>query len=276
MAKLEALRADVEESEGAYEIVSSRAEIEDCVRRGVFAIIPSFEGASPLEGDLARIEEFYNRGLRVLGLTWNGRNELAVGTGGGEGGLSKLGVEAISLMNDHGVLIDLSHASPQTFSEVATITRAPLFASHSNASAVWPHARNLDGEQLRAIASSGGAVGVNFYPDFVGSRPVTLENLLDHVVHLVDEVGASSVVLGPDFIDYAMEELRLEIAAHSDVYDDWSIDYPAGAETVGSMQNVVLGMNGRGLEADVIQRIAYGNFLRLFEETQALTNRTLA
>jgi len=272
LAKLEALYADVAESGGVYEIVTSRAEIEDCVRRGVFAIIPSFEGASPLEGNLSRIEEFYDRGVRVFGLTWNGRNELAVGTGGGEGGLSELGVEAISLLNDLGVLIDLSHASPQTFADVAAITRTPLFASHSNASALWPHPRNLDGEQLRAVASSGGVVGVNFYPDFIGPRPVTLDHLLDHVIHLVDTIGPISVALGPDFIDYAVQEMRLEIAEHSDIYEEWSIDYPLGAETVRSMKNVILGMADRGLNANTIEKIAYGNFLRLFGEAQALAH----
>jgi membrane dipeptidase len=269
VAKLEALFADVAESEGAYEIVSSAAEVERCIDRGVFAILPSLEGASPVQGKLERIVEFHERGLRVLGLTWNERNELAIGTDAGQDdGLSNTGAEAVALMNDLGIVIDLAHASRRTFFDVAKLSRAPLFVSHSNANAVWAHPRNIDDDQLQAVRASGGIVGVNFYAPFTGPPTVTVDHLLDHIEYYVKTVGVDSTALGPDFIDYAIPELMLEINRHPGVYPDTS--YPVDAETVASLQNVIAGMARRGLESETIEKIARGNFLRLLKQTQAL------
>jgi membrane dipeptidase len=271
LAKLDALVADIAESDGAFEIVGSPAELESCVERGVFAIIPSLEGASPLQGDLTRIPEFYDRGLRVLGLCWNETNELAIGTDAGvaDAGLTEIGAEAVALMNDLGIVIDLAHASKQTFMDVAEVSRAPLFVSHSNAQAVYMHVRNLDQEQLDAVAGSGGVVGVCFYSPFIGAGHVTVAHLVDHVAYLVETIGVGSVVLGPDFIDYAHPEMMLEVARHPNVYPV-EVEYAEGVETVRSLQNVIGAMAERGLDPAAIDRIARANFLQLFEETQAL------
>jgi membrane dipeptidase len=273
MAKLEALAADVAESEGTIEIVGSPEEVESCVDRGVFAVIPSLEGASPVQGDLARIEEFRERGVRVLGLCWNEPNELAVGTdaGVGDSGLTDVGAEAVTLMNDLGIVIDLAHASKQTFTDVAKISRAPLFVSHSNARAVYDHVRNLDDEQLEAVKSSSGVVGLNFYSSFIGDRPVTVDHLVDHIDYLVKTIGADSVVLGPDFIDYAHPELMLEVARHPNLYDI-DVQYAGGVETVRELQNLIPVMAARGIDPAAIDKISRRNFLRVFEETQALAH----
>jgi membrane dipeptidase len=269
MRELDAVYADVAESEGAYEVASSAADVERCIARGVFAILPSIEGASPIEGTLDRIREFHERGLRVLGLTWNERNELAIGTDAGEDtGLSDVGAEAVVLMNDLGIVIDLAHASRGTFFDVARLSRAPLFVSHSNASAVWAHPRNIDDDQILAVRASGGIVGVNFYAPFTGPPTVTVEHLLDHIEYYVKTIGVDSTALGPDFIDYAIPELTLEMRRHPGVYPDTR--YPVGAETVASLQNVIAGMSRRGLDRESIEKIARGNFLRLLKETQAL------
>ena len=270
VAKLDELQAEVAESEGKFAVATSAADVEACIERGTFAIIPALEGASPFQGDLALVEDLFDRGVRVVGLTWNTRNELAVGTDAGEGGLSELGEQAIALMNDLGVLIDLSHATAATFADVVRITRAPVYASHSNAKAVWDHERNLDDEQLSAIASTAGAVGLVFCPNFIADQPVTLDQLLDHLEYLVQTVGVDSVVIGADFIDYAVEEMMIEAAKHPDLYDLDTIRYPAGAETVKSMQNVVAGMAGRGFDTNAIDKVASGNFLRLLQTTQTL------
>jgi membrane dipeptidase len=277
LAKLEALAADVAESEGAYEVAASAEDVVSCMERGVYAIVPSLEGASPFEGDLRRIEELYALGVRVVGLTWNERNELAVGTDAGvdDSGLTDVGRDAVGLMNDLGIVIDLAHASKQTFMDVAGLSRAPLFVSHSNAKGVYDHVRNLDDEQLRSVADSGGVVGLNFYSNFLGPKPVTLDRLLDHIDYLVQAMGPDSVVLGPDFIDYAHEELMLEVARHPNLYDDQP-EYAEGAETVSSMQNVIARMSARGLGADDIDAIGRRNALRVFRATEDAALTTTA
>lgn len=268
LAMLDALYADVAESGGVFEVVATATEMRRAIAGQVFAILPALEGAMPIEGDLQKLEELYERGIRVVGLTWNSRNALAVGLESGEGGLTDLGVRAIERMNDLGILIDLSHASSRTFWDVRACTQAPLFVSHANARSIHDHPRNLDNEQLQAIADAHGAVGVVFCPTFISSPPATLGGILEHIDYLRRVVGDDGVVIGADFIDYAIEEMNAHVAA-STLYDSETANYPPGIESVRSMQNVVKEMRKRGLDGETIAKISRDNFLRLLDTTQA-------
>ena len=276
LAVLEELRADVAESEGKFEIAGSAADVEACIARGAFAIIPAIEGALPFEGKLPLIEDLYERGLRIVGLTWNSRNELAVGLNSGEGGLTPFGERAVALMNDLGMLIDSAHATPATFWDVARVSRAPLYNSHSNARAVWDHERNLDDAQLEAIRSSGGAVGLNFCPSFIAAYPVTLDEVVVQLDALLRRTGDDSVVIGADFAEYFIEEMRAEIDKHPNLYDLEGLQYPQGVETVRSMQNLIRAMTEHGLSETAIENVAGRTFLRVFEQTQALATTPAA
>jgi membrane dipeptidase len=113
-------------------------------------------------------------------------------------------------------------------------------------------------------------VGLVFCPNFVAANPVTLDDVLQQFDHLLEKAGVDSVVIGADFVDYFVEEMRVEIERHPDLYDEGSLHYPEGIETVRSMQNFVAGIEQRGLGEEALDRIARGNFLRLLAETQAL------
>jgi len=272
LALLEALEADVAESDGAFAIVTSADDINSCIAQGTFAILLAIEGAAPVEGELAKLKSLYERGIRVIGLTWNSRNETAVGLESGEGGLTDFGGEAVALSNELGILIDLSHASTTTFWDVARVSRAPLYASHSNAKAVRDHARNLDDDQLRAVADSGGAVGLVAYADFISPPPVSLVGLLAHLDHFRETVGDVRIVIGADFLDYVLEE-TIAFARENPSYNELPAYYARGLESVGSMQNLISAMVDHGIPADTISRIASGNFLELLERTQAFSPR---
>lgn len=271
VAVLDELRADVEESEGRIAVATSAAEVAGCIERGTFAVIPAVESAMPFEGDLRLVEDLCARGVRVVGLTWNSRNAFAVGLDSGEGGLTDLGARAVALMNELGVVVDLSHATPATFWDVARITKAPVFASHANAMAIHEHPRNLDDDQLRAIAASGGAVGLVFCPTFIGPQPVTVDDILRHAVHLRQTVGDDAIVIGADFCDYAIDDMKADIEAHSGgVYDESTLYYPPAMDTVSAMQNVVSALPGTGLDAEGVHKVARLNFLRMLRETESL------
>jgi membrane dipeptidase len=268
IALLDDLHADVAESEGRAAVAVSPEEVEDCVERGVVALVPALEGAMPFEGDVDRVEEFHGRGVRVVGLTWNSRNELAVGLDSGEGGLSSAGERAVGRMNDLGMLVDLAHSAPATFWDVVQVTRAPVYDSHANAKAVYDHPRNLDEEQLGAISDSGGAVGVVFWPHFVTSGPSTVGDVVAHLTRLVEAVGPDSVVIGADFIDYGLDELAGDLRQHGSLYPDLPV-YPTGLETVRGMQNLVEALPAAGLEDAVIGKVTVENFLRVWQATEA-------
>jgi membrane dipeptidase len=168
------------------------------------------------------------------------------------------------------MLVDLAHASPTTFWDVVRETAAPVFVSHANARAVCDHPRNLDDDQLMAIAASRGAVGLVFFPNFVGPQPVTLDGVLAQLEYLASRVGFDSVVIGPDFVDFAVEEMLSDLGAHGDLYDESSLKFPAGLETVAAMQNLVAALPLHGFDEDAIGKLTASNFLRVLEETEAV------
>jgi membrane dipeptidase len=176
---------------------------------GLLAVL-HFEGAEAIGGE-DELAAWYERGLRSLGLVWSRPNRYATGvpfihpaspdTGPG---LSSEGQALVRACNRLGILVDLSHLNRAGFDDVARISDAPLVATHSNAWSLSPGTRNLQDDQLDAIAVSGGAVGVNYAVSFLradGSLdPDTpLSEIVRHVEYLAERMGVEHVALGSDF-----------------------------------------------------------------------------
>ncbi len=165
----------------------------------------SIEGAEALEGRLDAVDEFYRRGVRAIGITWNRRNPFGRGVRAeGEDGLSPLGCELVEKMEAMGMIVDASHLCDQAFSDLAGMARRPFIASHSNARSLNDHPRNLSDAQIRRIADGGGAIGAVFVPNFVSLKPVKsfLEHLVDHIDHIVKVGGMDCAAVGSDFDGY--------------------------------------------------------------------------
>ena len=199
------------ESGDRLKVVRTTGEIEGCLRDGTLAAILHFEGAENLGTEPGALEEFYDLGLRSLGLVWSRPNAYAGGvpfrfpgspdTGPG---LTDAGKELVRECNRLGVLIDLSHLNEKGFWDVAGLSEAPLVATHSNAHALCPTPRNLTDRQLDAIRDSDGMVGVNFAVAFLredgrDDANTPLETVVRHVDHLVGKVGLDRVGFGSDF-----------------------------------------------------------------------------
>src|SRR5258706_650445 len=137
------------------------------------------EGGAMIEGSIEKLENLYNRGVRYLGLTWNTSNEIGVSARdeterGRKGGLTSFGKEVVKKMNELGMLVDVSHLGETAFWDVVETSNAPIIASHSCVYNITPHYRNLTDDQIKAIAKSGGYIGVNFYCKFLdGSANMT-------------------------------------------------------------------------------------------------------
>lgn len=200
------------------------ADVRATVASGKIALLLGVEGAHAIgrfddeQLVLSRVRRLHQRGARYLTLTWMTSNPLAgaSGDGGRRRGLSPLGRKVVSLMNELGMMVDVSHASDRTFHDVLKTSRLPVLASHSGARALASHHRNLSDPMLRALARNQGAVCINFFAGFLSDRwmrqrrklgrkriaqikPVPLSVLVDHIDHVVKIAGHRHVCLGSDF-----------------------------------------------------------------------------
>jgi membrane dipeptidase len=198
-------------SNGEFRVVHTAAEAQKCLDDGVMAAVLHMEGADAIDTDLDALHVLYRAGLRSLGLVWGRPNAFAEGvavhfrrspdTGPG---LTEAGRRLVRACNDLGIMIDVSHLNERGFWDVASLTDAPLVASHSNAYALCPSTRNLTNPQLDAIAATGGMVGLNFAVNFLredATRDANtpLEVMVRHIDYLVERIGIEKVGFGSDF-----------------------------------------------------------------------------
>ncbi|TKG60801.1 dipeptidase [Prauserella endophytica] len=199
---LEEARQLAEVHSAEVSIVETSEELSRTLEQGRIALLLAIEGAEPVGNDLAMLDVFWRAGVRMASLTWNRRTMLADGVGEQDTGgrLTALGVDAVAEMERLGVVLDVSHLSMAGFWHVAEVARRPFVASHSSCRALQAHPRNLTDDQIRAIAASGGFVGINAFGPFLYDQP-ELRHYVDHAAHAVELVGAGHVALGPDFMD---------------------------------------------------------------------------
>lgn len=159
------------------------------------------EGAEILGGSLSEMDRLYEEGLRILTLSWNYDNDVCDSIAGNNrhNGLSAFGKQVVEKAECLGILIDLSHASDKTFSDVKDISRKPVIASHSNSRSVCSHRRNLTDEQIKGIAESGGVIGINLCPDFLNdSGNADIMDIIRHIEHISALVGTKVLGFGCD------------------------------------------------------------------------------
>jgi membrane dipeptidase len=157
----------------------------------------SIEGAESIRCDPSRLEAVWNRGVRMMTLTWNYRNALAGSCFTGEG-LSAQGREFVRQAQALGILLDVSHLSEQAFWDLCEISEKPIVASHSNSRAVCPNPRNLTDEQFLALCRLGGTAGLNLYGPFLTQAQPTLDDVYRHYEHFLSLGGEGHVALGGD------------------------------------------------------------------------------
>jgi membrane dipeptidase len=177
-------------------------------------LILSMEGVEALEGEPETFADFWEEGVRLVGLTHNPANAFAGGINAPEQGLTDLGRRLVDDLAEHGAVIDLAHASPRTFAEILDrVPDATVIVSHACCRALRDIPRNLSDDQLRALADRDGFLGMMALALTVGP-PATIERLLDHLDHAVGLMGEERVGLGTDVIDQvvaAEEELGIEL-----------------------------------------------------------------
>lgn len=219
----------------------SAAEAAKAVEKNRLAAFLSVEGAELLdEGE--RLEEAWEKGVRMITLTWNNANGISGSNAEEcERGLTPKGREFIRKCQKFGIIIDLSHISKPRFWDTLEMAERPVIASHSCASSVCNHRRNLSDGQIRAIRDAGGVVGLNLYTHFLGGN--SLDNCLRHIEHILDVGGEKTLALGGDL--------------------DGCSELPAGFEGVESWSIIYNELVSRGYSEQLLGDIFYNNMMRV-------------
>jgi len=247
-AQVEAIRDEIDRSEGRAVLARCAADIDDAFVHGRLAVLIDVEGAEALHGDLAVFRSLYRAGVRVFQPVWNHRNAAADGVEEEDrgGGLSAFGRALVAEANRLGVAIDLSHIVARGFDEAIDLSAHPVLFTHGNCRALFDHRRNLRDDQIRRLAERGGVFGISYVATFMGEGEVTVSHVADHVDHAVQVAGPHHVGLGSDW--------------------DGTDLLPRGLESAELLPNLTAELMARGYGREDLQAILGGNYLRAFRQ----------
>lgn len=181
--------------------VLSYQDVESVYEYGKIGALMSIEEGGVLGGDLDKLKQAYQDGVRLITLTWNYPNGLGEPHCGEQHKkLTPKGIEFVEAMQDLGIIVDCSHLNDAGTEQLGDILDVPFVASHSNAREVTAHTRNLPDNLIKLIANKGGVIGLNFAQSFLGTSPVSrIEDIVKHGLYLINKGGEDVVALGTDF-----------------------------------------------------------------------------
>ena len=183
------------------ELIQNGEDIVGCFKNQYSALF-TVENGSALNGKIENVKLFADMGVKMITLTWNGKNQIGDGAEvKAPKGITEFGKSAVAEMEKDNIIVDVSHASEKLFYDVAEIAKRPFVASHSNSKAVTDHNRNLTDEQFKIIANNGGIVGINFHKAFLADDPEKANkfDMLKHIDRFLSLGGENTVCLGSDF-----------------------------------------------------------------------------
>ena len=187
----------------AVSIAYTPADLWRNKAQGKKSIMLAIENGYAIGKDLRNIAAFRQRGVVYMTLCHNGDNDLCDSARGQRehGGVSPLGAQVIQEMNRVGMMVDLSHASEESFYDAIRLSKTPIVCSHSSARALCNHPRNLTDQQLRTLAQAGGVAQVTLYEGFLVTPPTTatIHHAIQHLNHMVSIMGIEHVGIGTDF-----------------------------------------------------------------------------
>ena len=255
------------------DLVREARSYEDIIRNrddGLISSIMTIEEGGVLGGDLDRLRTVYDEGVRMITLTWNYENELGFPNPlppgmdedytryfrfepqTSDNGLKAWGFEALEVMDDLGIIADVSHLSDAGFYDVAKAARGPFVASHSNCRALCGCNRNMTDDMIRLTGEKGGVIGLNFCPEFIMEAESemacksTIEGLARHARRMINVGGREVVGIGTDYDGIGRDDLAVPKAS--------------------GMQKLAEGFEAQGFTADEIEGICYKNVMRVYKE----------
>jgi membrane dipeptidase len=266
------------------------SDVERARREGRAAVFLQFQGCEPLEGDLDRLDMFYELGLRVLQITHHHDNPFGGGALEVEPkGLTDLGVQAVERMNELGVIPDISHSSDPCGLDVCRASARPVILSHGGARALVPNARCAPDEVIRAVADTGGVMGIFMMSFWLTTDAVpTVEHLLRQIRHVINLGGIDAVGIANDY-SVAGNEMLASLGNDNaqgieNYYPWWQSQANRGIfgfeelpehvvipelNDVHRMRTIHLALGRGGFSAREVEKIMGGNWIRVLNESLA-------
>lgn len=279
-----------------HAIALSPDDVEAHFMQGIISLPLGMENGSPLEGDLANLDYFYDRGIRYITLAHGLSNHISDSSYDENkqwGGLSEFGVEVVQAMNRIGIMVDVSHISDEAFWDVMEVSKAPVIASHSSARHFTPGwERNMADDMIVRLAENGGVIMINYGSAFISDearkygearraayktfQEDTGQEASEDLENTFNATYAEAFGSYPyatlsqvlDHFDHVVKLTSVDNVGIGSDYDGVGDSLPIGLKDVSSYPNLVGGLLERGYSEDDIRKILGGNLLRVWREVE--------
>lgn len=256
LEQIDIARQVIDRYPDALGLAVSASDVERVFGEGRIASLLGMEGGHAIENSLGALRAFYDLGVRYMTLTHNGTLDWADAANDDHvhGGLTAFGKEVVREMNRLGMLVDLSHTSPETMNDALDAAEAPVIWSHADTRGIRDHPRNVPDQVLRRLPDNGGVVMVTFVPSFLTDRDTaTIQDVADHIGRVVELAGIDHVGIGSDF--------------------DGISSTPVGLEDVSTFPALFTELSRRGYSERDMAKIAGENLLRVMRQAEAVARR---
>lgn len=290
----------VEQSPDKFALAYSTAQVKDNFANGLISLPMGMENGSPIEGDLANLEHFYNRGIRYITLAHAKTNHISDSSydeNRPAQGLTNFGKNLIVEMNNIGVMVDISHVSDQAFYQVMDISKVPVIASHSSARFFTPDfERNMSDDMIKLLAKNGGVIQMTFSGIFTSKKfrdqsaayklvkaEFIKANNLDEELEvdkskieafedeyeLNNPFDSGSLTQVLDHFDHVINLVGIDHVGIGSDFDGVSGILPETLKDVASYPNLISGLLARGYTEQDIIKLLSGNLMRVWQQVEA-------
>jgi len=281
-------------------LINSVADLGSITKKNIVGIALGMENGAPIQGDLSRVQYYFDRGIRYITLTHSKTNHISDSSYDENiqwHGLSEFGKSLIEEMNKVGIMVDISHVNDEAFYQAIELSQVPVIASHSSLRYFTPgFERNVDDAMLSKLAEKGGVIQINFGSSFISSRPrdylVTMNSFLESRLGQnleevseqdIRETRSEFIANNPypyasldevlDHFDRVVQLVGIDHVGIGSDYDGVGDTLPVGLKDVSTYPTLIQGLLERGYSRKDIQKILGGNLIRVWKEVEEYAER---
>ena len=281
-------------------LINSVADLGSITKKNIVGIALGMENGAPIQGDLSRVQYYFDRGIRYITLTHSKTNHISDSSYDENiqwHGLSEFGKSLIEEMNKVGIMVDISHVNDEAFYQAIEISQVPVIASHSSLRYFTPgFERNVDDAMLSKLAEKGGVIQINFGSSFISKRPRDYlvkmnsflesrlgQNLEEVSEQDIRETRSEFIANNPypyasldevlDHFDRVVQLVGIDHVGIGSDYDGVGDTLPVGLKDVSTYPTLIQGLLERGYSRKDIQKILGGNLIRVWKEVEEYAER---